>query len=214
MLSDSPPDRDLEWTEAGIEGAWRYANRLWRMYTEPAGAIAPAGAAKPASLGEAADKTLRAVHRTVADVSGDLDRFHFNRAVARIRELTNAIEEMTGDGPDVAWVRRTGLEILAQLLGPILPHLAEELWQQLGHAAPLAESPWPAYDDAMLVQDTITIAVQVNGKLRGTVMLPPDADKALAETEALALENVQRAMDGKPARKVIVVPNKVINVVV
>ena len=214
MLSDSPPERDLEWTEAGIEGAWRYVNRLWRMFTEERGAIAPAGAAKPAALNEAADRTLRAIHRTIADVGADLDRFHFNRAVARIRELTNALDTLTGSGPDDAWVRRAGLEALAQLIGPVMPHLAEELWQQLGHATPLAETPWPSHDESLLVADAITIAVQVNGKLRGTVMLPPDAAKETAEAEALALENVQRAMDGKPARKIIVVPNKVINVVV
>jgi leucyl-tRNA synthetase len=214
MLSDSPPERDLEWTEAGIEGAWRYVNRLWRMFTEDRGAIAEAGTEMPASLGEAAEKTLRAIHRTIADVGNDLDRFHFNRAVARIRELTNALDGLTGEAADAAWVRRFGLESLAQLIGPVMPHLAEALWLQLGHTTPLAETPWPSHDESLLVADAITIAVQVNGKLRGTVMLPPDADKATAETEALALENVQRAMDGKPPRKVIVVPNKVINVVV
>lgn len=214
MLSDSPPERDLEWTESGIEGAWRYVNRLWRMFTENPDAIAAIRTEKPASLDGPADKLMRIVHRTVADVGVDLDRFHFNRAVARIRELTNAIDELKGSEAGAAWARRNALEALAQLLGPILPHLAEELWQQLGHTTPLAEMAWPGYDETMLVEDSVTIAVQVNGKLRGTVMLPPGADKATAETEALALENVQRAMEGKPARKVIVVPNKVINVVV
>jgi leucyl-tRNA synthetase len=214
MMSDSPPDRDLEWTEAGIEGAWRYVNRLWRMFTEPAAAIAPLAAPMPAALGDVAGKTLRAIHRTIADVGNDLDRFHFNRAVARIRELTNQLDELAGDDADVAWVRRFGLETLAQLIDPVMPHLAEELWQHLGHATPLVDSPWPGYDGTLLVEESITIAVQVNGKLRGTVMLPPDAAKEKAEAEALALENVQRAMEGKPVRKVIVVPNKVINVVV
>ena len=153
MLSDSPPERDLEWTEAGIEGAWRYVNRLWRMFTEEPGRIAPSGTAKPAALGEPAEKTLRAIHRTIADVGGDLERFHFNRAVARIRELTNQLDELTGGGPDIAWVRRTGLEALAQLIGPVMPHLAEELWQQLGQTTPLAEMPWPTYDESLLVEE-------------------------------------------------------------
>ncbi len=214
MLSDSPPERDLEWTEAGIEGAWRYVNRLWRMFTESAGAIAPIGAARPATLGDAADKAARAINRTVANVSADLDRFHFNRAVARIRELTNQLDALQGNDADVAWARRAGLETVARLIGPIMPHLAEELWQQLGHTALLAETPWPDFDEAMLAAETVTIAVQVNGKLRGKIMLPPDAAQAEAESEALALENVQRAMDGRTPRKVIVVPNKVINVVV
>jgi leucyl-tRNA synthetase len=214
MLSDSPPDRDLEWTEGGIEGAWRYVNRLWRMFTDNPDPIAAAGTERPLALGDEAAALMRVVHRTIADVGADLDRFHFNRAVARIRELTNAIEDVTGDGPDAAWARRDALEALARLLGPILPHLAEELWEKLGHTTPLAEMAWPDFDESLLVEESITIAVQVNGKLRGTVDLPPDADKATAEKEALAHENVLRAMDGKPARKVIVVPNKVINVVV
>lgn len=214
MLSDSPPERDLEWTEAGIEGAWRYVNRLWRMFTEDPAAIAPIGTAKPAALGEAAEKTFRAINRTVADVSGDLDKFHFNRAVARIRELTNLVDELQGGGEDAAWTRRYGLETLARLIGPVTPHLAEELWQQLGQAALLAETPWPGFDESLLAAEHVTIAVQVNGKLRGKIMLPPDAAQADAESEALALENVQRAMAGRAPRKVIVVPNKVINVVV
>jgi leucyl-tRNA synthetase len=102
----------------------------------------------------------------------------------------------------------------AQLIGPVMPHLAEELWQQLGHDVPLAETAWPGFDEAMLAAESVTIAVQVNGKLRGRIMLPPDAAQAEAESEALALENVQRAMGGRAPRKVIVVPNKVINVVV
>jgi leucyl-tRNA synthetase len=214
MLSDSPPERDLEWTEAGIEGAWRYVNRLWRMFTESAAPIAPLGAGKPPSLGETADKAFRAINRTVAEVSGDLDRFHFNRAVARIRELTNLLEALPGDEADTAWARRFGLETLAQLLGPIMPHLAEELWQQLGNTALLSETSWPGHDEALLAAESVTIAVQVNGKLRGKITLPPDTAQADAETEALALENVQRAMGGRAPRKVIIVPNKVINVVV
>ncbi len=214
MLSDSPPERDLEWTEAGIEGAWRYVNRLWRMFTESPGAIAPLGTPQPAALGNVADKAARAINRTVADVSADLDKFHFNRAVARIRELTNQLEALQGDDADIAWARRAGLEAIAQLIGPIMPHLAEELWQQLGHSDLLAETPWPDFDEAMLAAESVTIAVQVNGKLRGKIMLPPDTAQAEAESEALALENVQRAMGGRAPRKVIVVPNKVINVVV
>jgi leucyl-tRNA synthetase len=214
MMSDSPPERDLEWTEAGIEGAWRYVNRLWRMFTESEAAVAPLGTAKPAALGDAADKAFRAINRTVADVSSDLDKFHFNRAVARVRELTNLLDGLTGQDPDVAWTRRFGFETVAQLIAPIMPHLAEELWQQLGHRTLLAETPWPGFDEALIAAESVTVAVQVNGKLRGKIVLPPDAAAADAESEALALENVQRAIGGRTPRKVIVVPNKVINVVV
>ena len=214
MLSDSPPDRDLEWTEAGIEGAWRYVNRLWRLFTDPDAPLAPQGSPPPDALGDRADRTWRAVHKAIAEVGGDLDRFHFNRAVARIRELTNLLGDLQGGADDIAWVRRAGLETAAQLIGPIMPHLAEELWRRLGHATLLAETPWPVHDPALLAEVTVTVAVQVNGKLRGTLDLPRDADRERAEAAALALENVRRAIDGKAPRKVIVVPNKIVNVVI
>jgi leucyl-tRNA synthetase len=134
--------------------------------------------------------------------------------VARIRELTNLLGDLAGDDADVAWVRRTGLEAAVQLVGPMMPHLAEELWSQLGHKVMLTETAWPQADESMLAEDTVTIGVQVNGKLRGTMELPVDASREAAESMALGLDGVMRAMDGKPARKVIVVPNKIVNVVV
>ena len=134
--------------------------------------------------------------------------------MARIRELTNLLGELTGDAEDTAWIRRAGLEAAIQLVGPMMPHLAEELWQQLGHATALADTPWPVADSALLVDEAVTVAVQVNGKLRGTVDMPRDTDQKTAENLALALDGVQRAMNGKPPRKVIVVPNKIVNVVV
>lgn len=214
MLSDSPPERDLEWTDSGIEGAWRYANRLWRMVTEPAGPLAARGSEKPGGLGSEASEVEKQIHKTVQGVTEDLDRFRFNRAVARIRELTNLLGELAGDGPDIAWVRRNGLETSVMLVGPMMPHLAEELWQQLGHDEMLADTAWPQADKSLLVEETVTVGVQVNGKLRGTVDLPVGADKDTAEALALALDGVKRAMDGKPVRKVIVVPDKIVNVVV
>jgi len=213
MLSDSPPDRDLEWTEAGIEGAWRYVNRLWRLFTDADAPLADKDAPKPESLGQEADAAWKSIHRTIAEVGGDLDRFHFNRAVARIRELTNLLGDLKGTSDDVAWVRRQGLQTAAQLIGPMMPHLAEELWQALGHEGLLVDTPWPAHDPAMLAEESVTIAVQVNGKLRATLDMPRDTAREEVEVEALAHENVLRATDGKTPRKVIVVPNKIVNVV-
>ena len=214
LLSDSPPDRDLEWTEAGIDGAWRYVNRLWRFVTEPAVALPPAGTPAPAGFGEKALAARRATHKTAAAVTLDLDRFHFNKAVARIRELTNALSELDGSGEGDAWALREGAEVLVKLVNPIMPHLAEELWQQLGGPGLLADQSWPEVDPALVVDDTVKVAVQVNGKLRATIDLPRDAAQAEAEAAALAEPNVQRAMDGKPPRKVILVPNRIVNVVV
>ena len=218
MLSDSPPDRDLDWTEAGIEGAWRYVNRLWRMVNQapapPGTFLAAIGVTRPDALGEHSQAVLKIIHRTIVAVSDDLDKFHFNRAVARIRELTNELEDLSPEEEGADWVMRQGLETAVYLIGPMMPHLAEELWHSLGHQTLLANTPWPEAEADQLVEKNVTVAVQVNGKLRGTLDLPKDSDDQTAETAALALENVSAAIAGKPIRKVIIVPNRIINVVV
>ncbi|HKF60326.1 MAG TPA: class I tRNA ligase family protein, partial [Dongiaceae bacterium] len=219
MLSDSPPERDLEWTEAGVEGAWRFAQRLWRMVDGALEELALRNARPGESVnGESLEadgasmRLRRATHKTIAGVTEDIERFRFNRAVARIYELANTIDELA-PGASAA-VRRETLESLVRLLAPMMPHLAEELWQRLGHGGLLADQPWPEADPALVIDDSVTIAVQVNGKLRSTISLPRDCPREVAEQAALADENVTRARAGKPVRKVIVVPNRIINVVV
>ncbi len=217
LLSDSPPERDLEWTETGIEGTWRYVNRLWRMVSEPAAPLPPPGTTVPAALPAPVAALRRTIHQTIAAVTDDLDKFRFNRAVARIRELTNAIEELSGESlraePVAAAVLREGLETVARLLGPMMPHLAEEMWLALGGAGLLAEQPWPRADPDLARHEQVTIAVQVNGKLRGTLELPPDTSQSEVESAALELPQVARWLDGRPPRKVIVVPNRVVSIV-
>ena len=214
MLSDSPPERDLEWTEAGVDGAWRYINRLHRLAEEPPVALPPPGAAKPAELSPRAEQAWRAVHKTIAVVSESLESFRFNVAVAQIRTLSNTLEELDGKSAGEAWVLAEGLRIVCRLVGPMIPHLAEEMWTILGGKTLLCFEPWPKADKALVVDDTVTVAVQVNGKLRATVALPRDAGEAQAREVALAQPNVVSAMGGKPPRKVIVVPNRIINIVV
>ncbi len=181
LLSDSPPERDLEWTETGIEGIWRYVNRLWRMVSEPPVPLPPPGTQAGAGLSPPVAALRRTIHQTIAAVTDDLDKFRFNRAVARIRELTNAIEELpeqtlqTESGAPA--VLREGLETLARLLGPMMPHLAEEMWLTLGGAGLLAEQPWPIADPDLAREEQVTIAVQVNGKLRGTLEFPARCGK-------------------------------------
>ncbi len=213
MLSDSPPERDLDWTDAGIEGAWRFINRLWNMVENAAPNLPPPGCPLANDLGEAAHELRRGVHKTITAVSGDLDRFHFNRAVARVRELTNLLAETADGGDDMNWARREGLETLALLIGPMMPHLAEQLWQALGHDGLVAAAPWPVADAALTIDDRVTIAVQVNGKLRGTLDLVRDIGRDDAEAAALALPAVAAMTEGKAVQKVIFVPNRVINVV-
>lgn len=212
MLSDSPPERDLEWTEAGIDGAWRYLNRLWRLFE----AGAPAGADGPGAspLSDEAAELKRAVHKTVHAVTDEIEKFHFNKAVALIRELSNRLESVDQADPALAPVMREALEVLVKLLGPMVPHLAEELWQRLGHQTLLAETPWPKADPAWLLEDEITIAVQVMGKLRATLTLPKGVEKDTALEAGLADENVRRAVGEKPLRRVIFVPDKILNLVV
>lgn len=214
LLSDSPPERDLEWTDGGAEGVWRFINRVWRMVTESPVALPPAGAARPDAIDPAGDAALRLVHKTIQAVTEDLEGFRFNKAVARIRELVNGLGELDPALPGAPWVLRQGCEAAAQLLCPMTPHLSEELWKELGHAALLVDTPWPQADAALLVDDMVTLAVQVNGKLRGTLDMPRDADRALIERAALELPAVIRFAEGKPPRKVVVVPNRIVNVVV
>lgn len=214
MLSDSPPERDLEWTDAGVDGAWRYLGRLWRLANVQS--LPAVGAPKPQQYSATATTMRQMIHRTIADVSSAYERFHFNGAVAKVRELSNALEDFVGNAKsaDELAVLREGVETLTLLLGPMLPHIAEEMWQTLGHKTLVVDSAWPKPDPALLVETTATIAVQVNGKLRATITIPRDLATKEAEAAALANDNVKKAMDGKPAKKIIVVPNKIINVVV
>ena len=214
MLSDSPPDRDLDWSDSGIEGAWRYVNRLWRMVFKSEKTIAAVETAQPGTLNADADTLYKLCHKTIQGVTHDLERFHFNKSVARIRELTNQLDSLEGNDDSSAWVRRFTLETLSKLTGPMIPHLAEEMWQGLGHTTLLNNEPWPVADDAQLVEDSVEVALQVNGKLRGTVNLPKDCDQATAERAAFEVDGLKNAIAGKDVRKIIFVPNRIINVVV
>lgn len=214
MLSDSPPERDLDWTDSGIEGAWRYANRLWRLINQPEKEFSKINAEKPEAISGAALATEKAIHITIASVSSDLDKSHFNKAVARIRELTNTLDALEPQQDGAAWVRRHGLEVAICLIGPMMPHLAEDLWHSLGHETLLADTAWPVADPNLLVENSVTIAVQVNGKLRGTLELAKDSDQKSTEEAALSLHNVASAIGDKPIRKVIIVPNRIVNVVI
>ena len=217
LLSDSPPERDLDWTDTGIEGIWRYVNRLWRLVSEPPVPLPPPGTVVPGDVPADAARLRRALHRTIAAVTDDLDKFRFNRAVARIRELTNAIEELPLKVLEIAAgapaVLREALETLARLLGPMMPHLAEEMWETLGGAGLLAEQPWPLADPELARDMRVTIAVQVNGKLRGTLEFPRDMESGAVENAALQLPQVARWLDGRPPRKIIVVPNRIVSIV-
>ena len=214
MLSDSPPERDLEWTDTGVKGAWRYVAALWRLVSAPSVSLPPCGAPLPSleALPAPLRELRRTTHKTIAGVTDDLERFRFNRAVARVRELTNALSAIE-DAPGAGHVMREGLETAIRLLGPVVPHLAEEAWRRLGHDGWLAGEPWPEPDPALLADDVVVIAVQVDGRKRATISLPAGHDRVEAETAAMADGGVRRALAGREVRKVIVVPGRIVNVV-
>lgn len=198
MLSDSPPERDLPWTEAGIEGSWRFVNRVWRLF----------GEADASAEGE--DKALdRKLHQTIDGVARDVEALGFNKAVAKIYELVNAIEKAKPSASRTAAIRT-----LALLVAPMTPHLAEEGWAEMGQDGLIADAAWPAVDPALLVDDEVTIACQVMGKLRDTITVAKGTPKDELERLALAAPNVVRILDGATPKKVIVVPDRLVNLVI
>jgi leucyl-tRNA synthetase len=196
MLSDSPPERDLEWSIGGIEGAARFVQRVWKL-------------AIGGTPGEGRDEALeRKLHRTIAAVGEAIEGLQFNKAVAQLYELVSAIEKAP---PSAS--RSEAVLTLVRLVAPMAPHLAEECWDSLGQAGLVANADWPTFDPALLVADQVTLAVQVNGKLRDTLTAPRGLDRAEAEALALASEKVQRQLAGGTPRKVIVVPDRLVNIV-
>ncbi|WP_274627318.1 leucine--tRNA ligase [Arvimicrobium flavum] len=216
MLSDSPPDRDVIWTEAGAEGAHRFLQRIWRMVSEAAPHLA--GIAAAAGADSEAAAISKAAHKAVKAVGDDIEKLAFNRAVARLYELANTLQAPVASLPtttDAAFkgALKQALEMLIVMIGPMMPHLAEECWAALGGKGMVAGQAWPQFDPALIVDNDITYPVQVNGKKRGDLTIARDADQAAVEKAALELDAVIKALDGKPPRKVIVVPQRIVNVV-
>ena len=199
MLSDSPPERDLEWTENGIEGAWRFVQRLWRLFD---------GLDESKRANGEDKELLRKLHRTIAGVAEDIEALSFNKAVAKLYELVNAIEKAPASA-----ARAEAIRTLARIVAPMVPHLAEEAWAAMGNEGLIADAAWPEADPALLVDDEVTIAVQVNGKLRDTLVMPKGAARADVEAAALASDKIVRLLEGKAPRKVIVVPDRLVNLV-
>jgi leucyl-tRNA synthetase len=218
MLSDSPPERDVIWTEEGVQGAWRFVQRLWRLVNEAAEFARAAPATRPARFSDAAMEVRKAAHGALAKVSEDIEKLRFNRCVAHIYEFANALQPVLGQpdagvAPDLAFAVREAADIIVQLFQPMMPHLAEECWSALGHDTLLATEGWPSVEAALLVEETITLPIQVNGKKRADVTVARDAGNADIEAAVLALDAIKRALDGKAPKKVIIIPQRIVNVV-
>jgi leucyl-tRNA synthetase len=234
MLSDSPPERDVNWTEKGVQGAWRFVQRLWRLVGEAAELAQGAPAERPARFSAQALALRKAAHRASARLTDDIEKLHFNVCVAHIYEFANALNTIIGDlgaqngarseadegpqtgsmaTPDLRWAMREAVNILVRLFHPMMPHLAEECWALLGHDTLVAQAAWPDVEAELLVEETLTLPVQINGKKRADVTVARDAGNADIENAVLALDAVQRALEGKRPKKVIIVPQRIVNVV-
>ncbi|MDX8494765.1 leucine--tRNA ligase [Mesorhizobium sp. VK22B] len=215
MLSDSPPERDIIWTGAGVEGAHRFVQRVWRLVSEIAPAMAGVRPA-PARVGDAATVS-KATHKAAKAVGEDIERLGFNKAVARLYELVNVLSpQVAGASSADAALRaalREAVEALVRMIAPMVPHLAEECWAALGGYGLVANLPWPDFDPALVVEDEIVVPVQINGKKCGDMTIARDADQAVVEEAALALDFVRKALNGAPPRRVIIVPRRIVNVV-
>jgi leucyl-tRNA synthetase len=220
MLSDSPPDRDVIWSEDGVQGAARFVQHLWRQIGELQRVAAPAGTRPPANFGPEAIAIRKLVHGHLLKAEEFVERLRFNTAIAEIRKLSNALSEAidgleTDEPPiDLAFAFREAADVLVQMFAPMMPHLAEECWAVLDHATPVAETGWPVVDKSLAIADTVTLPVQVNGKKRAELVVERHADEASVIAAALALEPVRRALEGRPVKKVVVVPQRIVNVVV
>ncbi|WP_339718232.1 leucine--tRNA ligase [uncultured Maritimibacter sp.] len=200
VMSDSPPERDVEWTASGAEGASKHLARVYRIAAEIADAT---------GTGEGDEDLLREMHKTIKAVTDGIEGFAFNTSIAKLYGFTNTLSKSKAG----AETRQTAMRVMAQLMAPMTPHLAEEVWSMLGGKGLVAEADWPVADEAMLVEDTVTMPIQVNGKRRDEITVPKDMDKGEIETLALATDGVKRALDGNAPKKVIVVPGRIVNVV-
>ncbi len=214
-LFAAPPEKDLDWSDQGVDGSYRFLNRVWKLVHDKLELVSRAGCVDTTSLTAEERSLRRTVHKTIRKVTEDLEeRFHFNTAIAAVMELLNTLQSTELSSPQHGAVMKEALETMVLLLAPFVPHLSEELWHLLGHTERLSSSPWPEYDRTAVVDEEVLVVVQVNGKLRSKITLPAGTDEDTMKARALADEKVQPFLEGVQVRKVICVPGKLVNIVV
>jgi leucyl-tRNA synthetase len=206
------------WTEEGVQGAWRFIQRAWRLLNEGLPLIPAPNGNSPVAFSAPAQALRRSAHKGLNAVAEELEGLRFNRAIAAVYEFANALtaclqDKAAREDPSFGLAMREALVFFVHMMNPFMPHLAEEGWALLGYNTLLANEAWPKVEPGLLIDDTVTIAVQVNGKRRDEIVVPRNADRAQLEAAALRLESVTRAVDGRPIKKVIVVPERIVNVV-
>ncbi|NBX52056.1 MAG: leucine--tRNA ligase [Proteobacteria bacterium] len=222
MLSDTPASRDLDWSESGIDGAWRYVNRLWKLVAGfvvnnkqlMIGDIKSFGSKDFSNLSKTQIDLIKSIHRAIFFVQDELNKLNFNRAIAKIREFSNALEKNSSSNDADVQIMRFALQNLAILIAPIMPHLAEELWCELGNNSLICNAKFPDFERDLLIDDSISVAVQVSGKLRAVIDMPKGINKDFMQDQAINHENVKKFIDGKEIKKIVVVPDKLVNIVI
>ena len=220
MLSDSPPEGDVIWSEEGVQGVARFMQRVWRLIGDLKSIAAPVGSMAPVHFAETAITVRKTTHNALAKVEDDIVRLRFNRCIAHANELVNKLGQTIGSiesaeiGDDLAYACREAAEGLVMLVAPMMPHLAETCWSDLGHEDLVSQARWPEADRSLIHEDVITLPIQINGKKRADVVLPRDADETTIRTTVLADDSVQKAIDGRPVKRVVIVRERIVNVVV
>lgn len=223
MMSDNPADKEMDWTDKGLEGCWRYINKLWKLILSFTEGKSDSDLKKlnklsdnlnEKTLDENSLKIVKQIHKTIKFVTGFYDAIEFNKAIAKVRELSNSLEKAKNTSDEQQAVMYLGLKTIAQILAPITPHLCCELWEQLRQKEILDTYAWPSFNEELIIENTVTIAIQVNGKLKGTIEVSKGENKEFIERLALKNELAKQYINGREIRKTIVVPNKIVNFVV
>ncbi|MEM9990007.1 MAG: class I tRNA ligase family protein, partial [Pseudomonadota bacterium] len=220
MLSDSPPERDVEWTEGGVEGAWRFANRVYELVEKHQGLLAdtPAFAVDGLSkvnltFNDQLTAQRRATHGAIQGITDDIEHFRFNKAIARLYEFLGGLKGVKATSEEEKFVAAEALAALTRLVAPFMPHLGEECWSLLKGEGLICQTPWPYVEESLLTTDSLTLPIQVNGKKRGELTIDAEADKDTVEKAARDHPDIARFTEGKTIRKVIVVPGRIVNIV-